>query len=1112
MARFVSNIAVAVLLCVLTALASAQTIVTGEIAGTVFDPSGAGVPNVSVTAKSRDDGEVRVANTNSTGAYHLSLLRPGVYELNVEAKGFENTRVFATASLGQIASIDIRLNIQRQTSAVEVTAETPLLQSENANAGTTFSLLQLQNLPAGGSDMVAYAYSAPGITMSTASGYGSFTAFGLPATSNLFTINGSDLMDPYANIANTGASNLSLGANEVQEAVVVTNGYSGQYGRQAGAQVNYVTKSGSNNFHGNAIWNWNGTRLNANDFFQNAFGDPRPHAVSNQWAASLGGPIQKNKLFFYWNYEGFRYVLPSGGLIGIPTADFANATLRNLNAVNPAAIPFYTRIFNLYAAAAGASRAVPVTADLDPALGCGKLAGTAGSLGITTPCARQFQASVNSLNTEWSSAERIDYNLSDRDHLYFRAWTDRGVQATGTDGINPAFNANSNQPQWSTQLGYTRTFSPRAVNDLAISGFYYSSLFGPPDLAAALAVFPTTMSFGDGVFSRLGGGTGSPVFGLNNYPSGRKVSQIQVVDDFSYMLGRHEFKIGLNFRRDDVGDYSYGPGTSGALTFNSLVDFYNGMLTPANGSTYVQSFTRIGAEHIGLTSAGTYFQDQWRTRPNLIFTAALRVEAVSNPTCGRDCFARPNGSFQEISHDPAQPYNRVIQTGLSNAFQNLEGVVVQPRLGVAYTVTPQTVIRGGAGLFADQFQGALVSRFFTNLPNVISLTTSSGVAAPGVERSVFGTLAAANAALQAGFSSGATLSQLQSAFPGFPVPNLYTQTGTFKLPRYLEWNIELQRQLTQNLNLSVNYVGNHGWDETNQNPYLNAYSTTGFGGLPGTVPDSRFGEILQLSSTGYSNYNGLTPSLRWRWHSIAGHASYTWSHNLDTCSNNCIGQFNLGSATSLRYQLTPAGASSSYGNADYDIRHSFTANYVWTIPVHFQNAFLTRALGGWSVGGTFLSHSGYPFSVTNTSLRSTNIKNGLGIATIAVFPTFLGGSEADCSTPDTPCLASSQFAKTAKQTGFGNLARNSFRGPAYFDTDLGVNKDLALRERFHLVIGANLYNVLNHPNFDLPIASLSSGLFGQIVSTVSPASSAYGAFQGAAVSGRVIVLRGKLSF
>ncbi len=387
----------------------------------------------------------------------------------------------------------------------------------------------------------------------------------------------------------------------------------------------------------------------------------------------MGGPIKKNKLFFFWDYEGIRYVLPSTAAIYIPTTAFASQVLTHLGATNPAAVPFYTNMLNLYAGAAGASRAVPVTDD--SALGCGDLKNNLGAFGITQSCTRRFQSNVNNLNTEWLSGERADYNPTDKDHLYFRAWTDRGIQATGTDGINPAFNTNSLQPQWSTQLGYTRVVSPRSVNELLLSGFYYSALFGPPNINASLAVFPTTATFTNGDLSNLGGGANQSGVGLNNYPSGRKVAQWQIIDDFAYTRGRHELKVGVNFRRNDVGDYAYGPNTSGTLTFNSMTDFYNGNLGNGNTSTYSQSFTRIGAEHIGLFSLGTYVQDQWKVRSNLTVTLALRIESAGNPSCGRDCFARPASAFQEISHDATQPYNSAIQTGLSNAFKNLDKVV-----------------------------------------------------------------------------------------------------------------------------------------------------------------------------------------------------------------------------------------------------------------------------------------------------------------------------------------------------------------------------------------------------------------------------------------------------
>jgi Carboxypeptidase regulatory-like domain len=1088
----------------------AQTIVTGEISGTVSDPAGGLIVNTTVSAKSEAYGNVRTATTDSQGAFRISLLPPGAYDVSVTAPGFQPAKAKVAVSLGQVTAVPIKLSVQQTSETVQVTSEAPLLQNDNANSTTNFNSLQLEQLPTPGNDMTAYAFQAPGSTVSTGGGYGNFTSFGMPATSNSFTVNGSDNMDPYLNLNNSGASNLTLGSNEIQEAVVVTNGYTGQYGRQSGAQVNYVTKSGSNEFHGNASWWWNGSMFNANDFFNNQQGVNRPHAVSNQWAGNFGGPVKKNKLFFFADNEGLRYVLPSGGPIFIPTTGFSTYVLNNIKAVNPSAAPFYNNILNLYSGASGAARAVPVTADVDPSLGCGDFAGTAG-YGVTLPCARQFQSTVNNLNTEWLLATRADYVISASDRVYFRFWTDHGVQATGTDAINSAFNANSVQPAYTGQVGYTKSFGPAMVNNLLLSGLYYSAQFGPPNLAAALAVFPTTMGFSDGLFSQLGGGANPTGVGDNNYPSGRNVAQWQIVDDFAYTHGQHEFKFGINFRHDQVGDSSYGPGTSGFFNIASMSDFVNGAL--ANGSTYAQSFTRIGSEKISLFSAGIYAQDQWKATPKLTVTAAIRFEIAGNPSCARNCFDGLNSTFENLNHAASQPYNSAISLGMPNAFRNLGGFVVQPRFGFAYSANDKTVIRVGVGVFADQFAGTLASRFFTNTPNVASFTTTSGIIAPGVAGSAFGNVANSNAALQAGFGGGATLAQLQASVPGFALPNLFTQADQFNMPRYLEWNFEVQRQLTSRLVLSENYVGNHGVYEINQNPFLNAYSPSGFGGLPKTPADSRFGEINELDSTGRSNYDGLVSSLRFRFSSsLIGQVNYTWSHALDDCSDNCLQRFNLLTAPSYRYQFNPAGpAAQNYGNADYDTRHSFSANYVWTVPGKYQNGFAKAVLGGWTVSETFLAHSAYPFSVVNSGLRSAYISNSSGVATISVIADWIGGSSPNsCVNVTIACFTASEFQTRAKQADFGNLARNSFRGLGYFDTDINVNKAFSVRERFRFVIGANFFNILNHANFDLPVNNVALGNFGSINSTVSPPSSPYGSFTGSAVSGRVI--QGNLKF
>src|SRR5271157_3095695 len=366
----------------------AQTTVTGDIVGSVTDPSGANIASGKVTLQNDATGEVQTLTTSAAGEFHFSLLRPGVYSVTVDASGFDKTMQKVTVGLGQVANVKFALGIAKQTEVVTVEGEVSMMQTDNANMATTFDTSQLMNLPAPGNDMTAYAFTAPGVTVSTGGGYGNFSVFGLPGVSNLFTTNGNDNMDPYLNLNNSGASNLALGANELQEVAVVNNGYTVEYGRQAGTQMNATTKSGTNAYHGNAVYWWNGDTLNSNDWFGVNSGTPRPFANNNQYAASFGGPIKKDKLFFFADFEGLRYVLPgAGGAIYVPTPQFANTVggiNGTANTMTPGSAPFYQNIFNLYANAPGANRATPLTPADDANLGCG-LASQANGMGGGLP-------------------------------------------------------------------------------------------------------------------------------------------------------------------------------------------------------------------------------------------------------------------------------------------------------------------------------------------------------------------------------------------------------------------------------------------------------------------------------------------------------------------------------------------------------------------------------------------------------------------------------------------------------------------------------------------------------------------------------------------------------
>ncbi|MGA3209812.1 MAG: carboxypeptidase-like regulatory domain-containing protein, partial [Terriglobales bacterium] len=239
---------VALLLVVSAAQLFAQSSTSGDVAGVVTDPTGAVVPGATVTLSSAAKGTSRTTTTTSTGAYRFSLIQPGDYIVTVTAPKFATTEARVSIAVGSAATQDIKLAVASGATTVEVTAAAPLINTESADNSSTFEQKQIENLPNGGSDLTYIAQTAPGVVMNTGSGYGNFTANGLPATSNVFTVDGNNQMDPFLNLNNSGPTNLMLGKNSIAEASVVTNAYSGEYGQQAGAQVNYVSKGGTNQY------------------------------------------------------------------------------------------------------------------------------------------------------------------------------------------------------------------------------------------------------------------------------------------------------------------------------------------------------------------------------------------------------------------------------------------------------------------------------------------------------------------------------------------------------------------------------------------------------------------------------------------------------------------------------------------------------------------------------------------------------------------------------------------------------------------------------------------------------------------------------------------------
>ena len=889
----------------------AQTTISGDIAGTVTDPSGAVVPGATVTATDTATGAVKVVTTGDAGDYRVSLLQPGAYTLSVAEAGFTTTQLNVTVQVGQITNGNVKLSMAQASQMVEVESSTvPLLQTEDSDLATTITMQQVQNLPNSGGDITYPVQTSQGVVMNTQGGNGSSSAFGLPATSNNFTLNGAEQNDPFLNLNNSGPSNLLLGLNDVDEVSVVANAYGAQYGSLGGIQENIISRAGGNRFHGNATYYWTNSDMNANDWFNDHSAAPQPFSNANQWGASIGGPIIKNKTFFFINDEGLRFVTAPADFVLIPSASYESAVLANLATTNPAEIPFYQKIFSLYNSAPGASRATPYAG---------------------TTYTNSFEANPKNFLPENLVTARVDHKLGANDNMFIHFKWDHGVQPTYVDPINSAFNAESDQPGYEGQLEETHTFSPNIVNQFIFATSWYGALFVSSNPSLLASTFPYSLNFGDGSFYALD-------FDGSAWPEGRKVTQYQFNDDVSWTKGKHTAKFGFTFKRNNVTDadlgintiangIELGPASNGPLAAQD--SFAAGYLYEAT-----QTFPQRLSEPIALYNMGFYAQDQWKLLPNFQITAGVRVEHNSNAVCQTNCFGRFGDSYSNVTAGLDTPYNSVIVSGLRQAFNGLQGYTVDPRLG--FTWSPKdhanTVVRGGFGIFTDIFPATFADDLLTNPPLSPEFTVVNGLADPSQPGSYANLLSGTNHSFTTGFAAGGTYNSILAANPNFTAPSVFNPDKNIHYPTYEEYSLQIQQQIGRSTTFQIGYVGNHGYHEPVVNNGANTY---GFGGAPAAPALPAFATVTEIQSAASSNYNGLLLSVKNQSKYVTLNFNYTYSHALDEISNggflafgiNSLGEESPGNA------IDPFNlALQNYGNADYDLRHSLNGNYLITVP------------------------------------------------------------------------------------------------------------------------------------------------------------------------------------
>lgn len=1108
-AKFVLALGLAVLCTLLLpGNLKAQSIISGDIAGTVTDQTGAAVPGATVTVTSKATGSAQTVTTNGAGSYRISLLKPGDYVLVVKATGFEQASETVSVALGTIANTDVKLSVGSASQTVEVTAAAPILHTESADLSTTFSLEQVQSLPNPGQDLTFVAQTAPGTVMNTQSGYGNFSAFGLPATANTFTVNGGYENDPFLNVNNSGATNLLLGNNDISDVSVISNAYDASFGGLGGTQINETTRSGSNKFHGNTSYFWNGRVLNANNFFNNQTGGKRPFDNVNQWAGAIGGPIKRDKSFFFFNYEGLRVVLPTRGAFFAPDASYQANTLANLAANgNSAEIPGYQKVFALYNNVPGYANASVSTSDASSGgYGTVLLNGTAGNF-----------------THEYLINGRVDQTLGENDHLFGHFEMDKGLQATFTSLLNPIFDADSPQPQYQGQLNETHIFSPNVTNQFLLSNIYYRAIFANTNQAAAEQIAPFSLIFADGDLGS--NGTAAWPGGLDIiWPQGRNVEGYQVTDDLNWNRGKHNFKVGWTIRRDDVSDYSPSEytGSPEALAFNSSFE-------QGNTDLWFQQFPTHYDQSVSLYAMGWYVQDQWKPMPNLTLTAGLRMEHDSNPTCVNNCFTNLTTEFSGVSNSPDTPYNKMLHFGQHVAFNGLQKIGWEPRIGFAYLplgADSRTTVRGGFGMYADAFPGQIADNFLNNAPTNVPFTllssaiTGSGnttyALIPGVSPNAGSTngsaadaAAASAAAFRAGFATGATLNSLSSV-PGFSAPGISTAEQHISYPTYEEWSLTVEHEFSRADTLSIGYVGNRTYHQPIQDVAANAY---GFGALP-AAPNQNFGAATEVYSAGTSNYNGLVASYVRRSHWLTMQFNYVYSHALDEASNGGFDAFNAVTETVLPTNPNISLLRQNYGNADYDTRHYISGAYVVTVPYWGGPRAVTD---GWELSGTAFHNDGYPFSVVANSV-------GSGIPNYGSSPIYAaqtgpitsnhcgGASHSIFNATPTPCSFVNDFTDP---TNFGQGRRNSIYGSDYTDTDMSLYKHFGIPgwESAKLTLGISAFNLFNHPNFGQADGNIDSpSSVGLVSTTVNTPTSILGSFLGGDADPRLLQTSIKFSF
>jgi hypothetical protein len=1087
----------------------------GGIVGEIRDEKGSNIVGANVTVSSPSNGLQRETTTAENGIFRILALPTGVYQIKAEAAGFAaRTTTGIEVGVDQIRTVDIVLHVGAKAEVVDVQADAAPTQTETSKLGEIIDNRKVEDLPLNGRDFAQLARLNPGVASSGGGGgqqggeggVSGFSSNGQRSTSNNFLVDGVDNNDSFA-----GQAAQIPSIDSIQEFEVQTNTFSAEYGRNTGSVVNLVTKSGANQMHGSAYEFFRNDALDSRNFFNDS-SFPKSSLRLNQFGGTLGGPIVKNKTFYFLTYEGFRRRAGITRITNVPTVEERAGNFTNLDGT-PLSIEVN-----------------PVSAELLDLFPQPNLSNSSGNF-ISSP--EQSDGTDQFL-------VKVDHHLRGSDTLsarYSRTRADIFFPFTpGQSGTNvPGYGVNDNGTNHLVAVSYTRVLGPRTLNE-ARFGFTRSSLslvtepgpraedFGfntgwPANSPLSLGNIPQ-LAFAGGFVS--GSSSITNLGGAIDQPSRTDANTFQWIDNFSHTTARHSFKIGGDIRYLQLNRL-YDLAFSGQISFsgldntagtdsdgnpanipNALIDFEQGF--PDGALQFVGDSQR----HFHNSSYGLFAQDSFKLRSNLTLNYGLRYElnTVLHETDGKLSSWRPQNFTTFL--DPTDP---TIQGNLP-ALQ-AAGVVTQdqvggiydgdhnnfaPRVGLAWDVfsNGKTVLRTGYGLFYETIIGNIPGNVMLNPPFLPDFFTPFPFASwpDAFGPSGFPVLTITQQKLRTPYAQHYNLG-IQHQLPGRMLLELaYVGTSGTKLPRFRQVNQafitkEQIDQLTPTVVDRMELIG----IPPEVAHFL--YDNQLWGAIPSVVRTPFFGyaQLFQAENVVSSHYNSLQAKLDKRFsNGLSFLASYTWSHSIDGASVF----FGSGANGTTIFPQDNYNLRAERGNSDFDIRHRLSWSFTYELPVLHS---LPRMLGeGWQVGGILTLQTGQPFSVLT---GSGNSGTGLGNDR----PDLVGDPNAGPNTVQ-QWFNTDAFVINQPLT-FGSAGRNIVVGPGYHDFDFSILKNTKFGERFNAQFRAEFFNITNHPSFALPSSILAAPNFGALFTTPDAAQNNVGLGSGGP---RLIQLAVKLSF